>query len=82
MYVAIELFQAMYRIHKDASLRVLELCFVTLDIGDRGESEIVQHSIRVRRMERDDAPEPKNGGFEVESDGGWRLGPMEGTTVF
>lgn len=65
------LFKGFFENNAYARLRELEVCFKHQEVEDRCQRFDVEQSVKVRRLERDDAPSPLEGGFEVESDGKW-----------
>ncbi|KAI9873654.1 MAG: hypothetical protein M1830_010744, partial [Pleopsidium flavum] len=67
------LFRQVFKVDPYAFLTHLEVCFTRLDISDRMDSYIVENPIWVRRLERDDAPRPDEGGFRVDCIGSWRV---------
>jgi hypothetical protein len=69
--VVTNLFQQVFKNDPYAFLTHLEVCFTRLDIFDRMDSCIVENPIHVRRLERDDAPKPDQGGLSLECKGKW-----------
>ena len=54
-----------------ARLADLEVVFTRIEVYDRGQSSDIEFPIKFRRLERDDAPSPVDGGFTVECQGKW-----------
>ena len=52
-------------------MKELDVCFTRTLFYDRGESDNVKFPIRIQRLERDDAPGPLDGGFNLECEGKW-----------
>ncbi|KAL8868427.1 MAG: hypothetical protein Q9174_005000 [Haloplaca sp. 1 TL-2023] len=79
--VSIELFQSFFQNDLDCPLRFLEVCFQHLlllkpknwipKVGEDLRVLPVQNLIRIRRLDRDDAPHPLDGGFTVDSHEDW-----------
>ncbi|KAL9029614.1 MAG: hypothetical protein Q9180_007008 [Flavoplaca navasiana] len=65
------LFKSFFAHSAYACLTKLEVCFLRHQCEDRGQRFEYQNSIQVRRLERDDAPSPLNGGYVVVGDGKW-----------
>ena len=70
--LATDLFEQVFKNDPYASLKELEISFVTLEIGDRMDSWIVEDPIKVKKLERDDAKSPAEGGFSVDYRGTWK----------
>ena len=69
--VASSLFKSFFELDPYAQLTALEVCFLHQEKWDRGQTFDVQHPIWIRRLERDHAPSPVDGGFTIESQGKW-----------
>ncbi|KAL8671694.1 MAG: hypothetical protein Q9168_003816 [Polycauliona sp. 1 TL-2023] len=69
-------FKAFFIRNPYARLRSLEICFLRMIQFSHGRREPCERSIFVSRLERDDAPNPLEGGYQVVAPG-----PREGTAV-
>ncbi|KAL8849421.1 MAG: hypothetical protein Q9221_005593 [Calogaya cf. arnoldii] len=69
--VTTDLFESFFRHNAYARLTSLEVCFLRHRYEDRGQRFDMTNSIKIKRMERDDAPSPLDGGYVVETDGKW-----------
>ena len=69
--VATSLFKSFFVNDPYARLIDLEVCFTCIDTYDRGQNTEMEFSIKIRKLGRDDAPSPLNGGFTIESKGRW-----------
>ena len=54
-----------------ARLIDLEVCFTRIETYGGGQNTGIEFPIKIRKLERDDAPSPLNGGFRIESKGRW-----------
>ena len=70
-FIASDLFGKFYEHHPYSHLRILELRFARLEISDGAQAKAVYNSVFVRRLKRDDAPRPEDGGFTVECEHKW-----------
>lgn len=65
------LFRDFFEHNSYAKLVSLEVCFIRVEIYDRGQSHDVKFPIKIVRSQRDDAPSPHRGGFTIECEGKW-----------
>lgn len=72
--VTTSLFRSFFENDAYARLTELEVSFTHVKVYDRGQHEDIEFPIKVRRLERDDAPSPLDGGFTVECQGKWLRG--------
>ena len=69
--VTTSLFKSFFVKDPYARLIDLEVCFTRIETYDRGQNTEIEFPIKIRKLERDDAPSPLNGGFTIESKGRW-----------
>lgn len=69
--VAIRLFKSFFLHDRYAYLTTLEVCFKHQRQEDRGQKFEVEIPVKVKRMVRDDAPSPLDGGFTVDIRSKW-----------
>ncbi|KAL8696302.1 MAG: hypothetical protein Q9224_002865 [Gallowayella concinna] len=68
---AVFLFKSFFVNNPYAHLRSLEICFLRQRLEDRGQKFDNENSIKITRLERDDAPGPLDGGYIIEGSGNW-----------
>ncbi|KAL8646784.1 MAG: hypothetical protein Q9226_006712 [Calogaya cf. arnoldii] len=69
--VTTNLFTDFFRRNAYASLTSLEVCFLRHRYEDRRQWFEMTNSVKIKRLERDDAPSPLEQGYMVETDGKW-----------
>ena len=69
--VTTDLFKSIFENDPYAHLEDLQVVFTRTEVYDRGQSSDIEFPIKVRRLERDDAPSPGEGGFSVKCKGKW-----------
>lgn len=69
--VTTDLFKTFFAHNPYSRLTSLEVCFLRHRREDRGQRFEMKSSIKIKRLERDDAPSPLDGGFVVDADGEW-----------
>lgn len=69
--VASSYFKSFFKNDASARLANLEVRFICREIIGGGLNVDSKYPIRIRRLERDDAPSPVDGGFSVECEGRW-----------
>ena len=75
--IACDLFRKFYEHDLYSHLKTLEFRFTRLEVSDRAQALVVYNSIFVRRLERDDAPRPEDGGFAVVCEHKWPTADVE-----
>lgn len=71
---AINLFKSFFIHNEYAYLTELEICFKHQRQEDRGQRFEVEIPVKIKRMVRDDAPSPLEGGFTVGTRTRWPRG--------
>jgi len=69
--VASSLFKSFFMNDAYACMADLEVQFIRREVDGGGPSRDRKFPIKIRRLERDDAPRPADGGFSVECEGKW-----------